>query len=294
MSPAPLSRDAIPTVGGAEVEGSCYTGAVPLETFPPPRREPVARVPGQATAGAPESGPGHRRVASAVTDLDGWRSATVVSIQKETTRASTFRLDLGTPLGHRAGQHVKVRVPVTGATSRSYSVASAPARRRIFEITVERLDGGVVSGYLHDRVRRGDQVEVRGPRGSFTWEACRPALLVAGGSGVVPLMSMLRLSRATCQQGLVHLVASARTPADLIYRDELPGPETSVAYTRVPTSLGRDAGRLRADDLAPVLLPGATAYVCGPKDFVTHVRGLLDELGHDRGAVRTEAFGPTI
>lgn len=226
---------------------------------------------------------------------DGWRAARVVGIRCETGRATTFRLDLRLPGGHRAGQHLKVRVPTgpSRTTSRSYSIASAPGVGATLDLTVERLDGGVVSGALHDQVRIGDVLEVRGPRGSFTWDGRSPALLVGGGSGLVPLMAMLRLARATGQTGLVRMVASARTGADLLYAEELRGPETSVVLTRVPGSLLRPTGRLTADDLTPARAPGTTAYVCGPRGFVDHVCDLLHQLGHEPAAVRTEAFGPS-
>ena len=218
--------------------------------------------------------------------------ATVVSVRRETPSISTFRLDLGAPLGHEAGQHVKVRLPSVGAR-RSYSVASPPGRGRTIDITVERLAGGRVSGALHDRTRPGDVIEVDGPRGSFTWGCRTPALLVGGGTGLVPLVSMLRLARESCQPGLVRLVASVRTAADLPYRDEMVGPEVSVVCTRAGSSIQREAGRLRVEDLRDALIPGATAYVCGPKDFVAHVVDLLDRLGCPPGAIRTESFGPT-
>ena len=225
---------------------------------------------------------------------DGWRPARIVGIRRETARATSFQLDLGTPTPHLAGQHVKLRVPTAeGSTSRSYSIASAPSRSTTIALTVERLEGGRVSGHLHDRARVGDVLEVRGPRGRFTWEATTPAVLIGGGSGLVPLMSMLRHARVTGQAGLVRMLASARTGADLLYAGELAGLETTTILTRAPASLLRAPGRLTAEDLAPVLVPGATAYVCGPTGFVAHVRGLLEAMGHPADALRTEAFGPS-
>jgi len=224
-----------------------------------------------------------------------WVPARVLATRRETARATTFRLDLGRPSGHRAGQHVKVRVTPPGGspTSRSYSIASAPDGGSVIELTVERLDGGVVSGHLHDRVHPGATVSVRGPKGTFTWGGTTPALLVGGGSGLVPLMAMLRLARRTGQSGLVRLVASARAPGDLFYRDELVGPEVSVIHTRAAGSLVRQAGRLTVDDLAPLFLPGATAFVCGSKGFAGAARDLLLGLGVPAERIRVEAFGPT-
>lgn len=227
---------------------------------------------------------------------DEWTTARVVAVRRETARATTFRLDLGRPSGHRAGQHYKVRVPSAGGArpSRSYSVASAPDGSSRIEITVERLDGGAVSGVLHGRVRPGDELEIRGPRGRFVWDGTTPALLVGGGSGLVPLMSMLRLARRTGQSGLVRLVAAARTPHELLYREELAGPETTVVYSRGASgSLGRAPGRILADDLAPSFLPDATAYVCGSSGFADSARRLLEAMGMPAGHVRVEAFGPT-
>ncbi|MDQ1680015.1 MAG: hypothetical protein QOI42_874, partial [Frankiaceae bacterium] len=128
-----------------------------------------------------------------------WQTATVVAIRDETARTKTFRLALAAPSGHRAGQHFVVRLtaPAGYTASRSYSVASAPDGGREIELTVERLDDGEVSGFLHDVVEVGDELDVRGPIGGyFVWDGTTPALLLGGGSGIVPLMAMLRLARA--------------------------------------------------------------------------------------------------
>ncbi len=168
--------------------------------------------------------------------MSGWQTATVVSLHDETPRARTFRLRLSRPEPHRAGQHYVVRLtaPDGYTAQRSYSVASPPADGASDEIdlTVERLVGGEVSGFLHDAVEIGDELEVRGPIGGwFVWDD-GPALLVGGGSGTVPVMAMLRHARATGRSGLVRLVVSVRSPDDLYYRDEMTGPEVTVAYTR--------------------------------------------------------------
>ena len=171
------------------------------------------------------------------------------------------------PSPHLAGQHYIVRLtaPDGYTASRSYSVASPPDGSNAIDLTVERLEDGEVSTFLHDEVVIGDELEVRGPiGGSFVWKADTPAILVGGGSGIVPLMSMLRLARKTGKSDLVHLVVSVRSPDDLFYADELPGPETTILYTREsPPGFARAPGtdlgrRRRAVDHARL-----TAYVCG-------------------------------
>ncbi len=225
-----------------------------------------------------------------------WQTARVIAIRDEAPRVKTFRLDLGAPTGHRAGQHYVLRLtaPDGYTAQRSYSVASAPDGGNELELTVERLEDGEVSGYLHDVVEQGDELEVRGPIGGFfVWED-GPALLVGGGSGVVPLMAMLRLARATGRADLVRLVASVRGPTDLYYADELPGPEVTVVHSRVaPPGSARPAGRLNADDLAPLVRPDATAYVCGSTGFADAASTLLVELGHPVEQIRVERFGAT-
>ncbi len=197
-----------------------------------------------------------------------WQSATVVAIRAETATAKTFRLALAEPSPHLAGQHYIVRLtaPDGYTASRSYSVASAPDGSPEIELTVERLEHGEVSTFLHEDVLVGDQFEVRGPIGGwFLWSGDSPALLVGGGSGVVPLMAMLRLARTLGHTG-VRLVVSVRSPADLYYRDELPGPDASVIYTREAPPCATVA-HLTKGDLATALLPDATAYVCGSARF---------------------------
>jgi ferredoxin-NADP reductase len=226
-----------------------------------------------------------------------WHTATVVDIRPETARAKTFRLALAQPSHHRAGQHYVVRLtaPDGYTASRSYSVASAPDGSSEFELTVERLEDGEVSTFLHDIVVPGDELEVRGPIGGwFVWDGATPALLVGGGSGVVPLMAMLRLARATERATLVRMVVSARSPADLYYAGELPGPETAIVYTRqAPEAAGRSVGRLTAEDLAGMVVPDTIAYVCGSSGFADHATDLLVRLGLPAARIRVERFGPT-
>jgi ferredoxin-NADP reductase len=230
-----------------------------------------------------------------------WQTATVEQVRSETERAKTFRLGLSQPSRHLAGQHfvVRLRAPDGYTASRSYSLASAPdgspGGSASIEITVERLEDGEVSSYLHDEVVPGDQLEVRGPIGGwFVWRGDTPALLVGGGSGIVPLMAMLRLARRSGRSDLVRLVVSVRCRDDLYYADELPGTETAVVYTcEAPATSSRPAGRLRTADLGETVPAGATAYVCGSSGFADHVTGLLTGLGLPTGRIRVERFGPT-
>jgi len=226
-----------------------------------------------------------------------WLDATVVSIRPETPTAKTFRLRLPQPSGHRAGQHYVVRLtaPDGYTASRSYSVASAPDGSAEIELTVERLPGGEVSAFLHDEVVVGDELEVRGPIGGyFVWHGEAPALLVGGGSGLVPLMAMLRLARGRGRPDLVQLVASVRAPDDLYYAAELPGPETTIVYTRVaPPSFGRAAGRLVLADLPSPPAADATAYVCGSAGFCDAATDLIAEAGVPVARIRVERFGPS-
>jgi len=226
-----------------------------------------------------------------------WRDATVVAVREETRRAKTFRLRLPDPSEHLAGQHYVVRLtaPDGYTAARSYSVASPPDASKEFDLTVERLDDGEVSVFLHDEVRVGDELEVRGPIGGwFVWRGDEPAVLVGGGSGLVPLMAMLRYARAIGRTDLVRLVVSVRSPDDLLFADEVVGPETSVVYTRVaPSSATRAVGRIARDDVTQVLLPGCTAYVCGSAGFANTASDLLVDAGVPVERIRVERFGPT-
>ena len=227
-----------------------------------------------------------------------WRLAEVADVVEQTPRTRTLVLDVEGWSGHRAGQHVDIRLTAEDGyqAERSYSIASGPGDERL-ELTVERIDDGEVSPYLVDEVRRGDTFEVRGPIGGyFAWEPVDggPLLLVGGGSGVVPLRSMLR---ARPPDVTARLVYSARTLDDVIYRDELSALGDDVVLTltrehREGVRSGRvDADLLREAGFAPEDDP--RIFVCGPTSFVEAVASALVELGHAPERIRTERFGPT-
>jgi ferredoxin-NADP reductase len=229
--------------------------------------------------------------------VGGWQAATVTATTEETATARTLRLALSVPERHRPGQHYVVRLtaPDGYTAQRSYSAASAPDDSGEIDLTVERLPGGEVSGFLHDGVEVGDELEVRGPIGGwFVWDGDGPALLVGGGSGVVPLMAMLRHARATGCSDLLRVLVSVRSPADLYYADELPGPEVAVVYTRAaPPGWPRPPGRITAADAAPLLIPDATAYVCGSARFADAASRVVVDAGIPVDRIRVERFGPT-
>src|SRR5215210_942398 len=171
-----------------------------------------------------------------VPPVGAWQDATVRDIRVENPRVKTFALQLEQPAPHLAGQHFVVRLtaPDGYTAQRSYSVASPPGDSTSIELTVERLTDGEVSTFLHDDLRVGDTLEVRGPIGGrFVWDGSAPALLIGGGSGIVPLMAMLRLARRQSTQPLAHLLVSARQPSHLIYAGELSADDTTVLFTRV-------------------------------------------------------------
>ena len=229
------------------------------------------------------------------------------SVVAETWTARTLELDVPDWAGHRAGQHLDVRLTAEDGyqAQRSFSIASAPEDDAV-AITVERIDDGEVSPYLAGEVVAGDEFEVRGPIGGpFTWsvEDGGPLLLAAGGSGLVPIMSMLRHRARQASAIDTRALISVRTPADLIYRAELhaleprAGLDVRWTFTRSPVpEPGGWIGRVDADMLAALGPPPDAAprvYVCGPTGFVEHVAELLVAAGHDPLRVATERFGPT-
>jgi ferredoxin-NADP reductase len=237
-----------------------------------------------------------------------WRTAEVVEVVPETPRASTIVLDVPGWPGHRAGQHVDVRLTAEDGyqAQRSYSIASAPEDERL-ALTVERLEDGEVSPYLVDELRPGDRFELRGPIGGyFVWEATspEPLHLVAGGSGLVPLMAMLRHRAAARSTAPASLLLSARSLDDVLYREELEqladgddGPRVAITLTRERPP-GWDGYDRRVDAALLVEALGEpegdeAVFVCGPTRFVETVADALVGLGYDPSRVRTERFGPT-
>jgi ferredoxin-NADP reductase len=231
-----------------------------------------------------------------------WLAATVAEIRSETPRVKTLVFDVPGWPGHRAGQHLDVRLTAEDGyqAQRSYSIAaSAPGQ---LELAVERIDDGEVSPYLTGDAAPGDQLELRGPVGGyFVWDPDPggPALLVAGGSGFVPLRSMIRQRAANGDDVPTRLLYSARTWDDVIYREELerPAPGLDVVYTLTreqPDGWTGYARRVDVELLAEVA-PDDTAlsFVCGPTPFVETVAQALVDLGHDPLRIKTERFGPT-
>jgi ferredoxin-NADP reductase len=230
-----------------------------------------------------------------------WQIADVEAIRVETPRTKTFRLRLPTWIPHLPGQHYDVRLTAADGyrAERSYSVASSPLDEGAVELTIDRLDGGEVSTYFHDVLLEGDQVEVRGPFASyFVWRGEEPVLLIGGGSGVVPLMCMLRHRRRTAPDLPMRLLYSARTRREVIYADEL-GDDTIVALTRelegVPIEgLPRvQLGRIFPGLVAAESFDSGLAFVCGSNAFVEAMTAALLAAGYSPDRIRTERFGPT-
>ena len=237
----------------------------------------------------------HRVPPVEVPPVGAWQDATITDIRVETPRVKTFSLRLTRPTPHLAGQHFVVRLTAPDGynAQRSYSIASPPGDGSSIALTVERLPDGEVSTFLHDELQVGDTLEVRGPLGGwFVWQGSTPAVLIGGGSGVVPLMAMLRLARQ--QQSFAHLLVSVRGSSDVIYADELIGEDVTILVTRAthPDSV-RAPGRITAADLAPHLDKGVTVYICGSAGFAATAGELVMDAGVDASAVRVERFGPT-
>jgi ferredoxin-NADP reductase len=237
-----------------------------------------------------------------------WHLADVVEVVPETPRTKSLVLDVPDWEGHKAGQHVDVRLtaPDGYQAQRSYSIASAPEDERLV-LTVERLDEGEVSPYLTDVLMAGDKLELRGPIGGyFTWEAQDggPLLLVGGGSGVVPLMAMIRHRAAARSEVPARLLYSSRSYEEIIYRKELENltardSSLEVIHTLTRTKPEGWSGydrRIDAEMLAEVAWPpdeSPLAFVCGPTPFVEAVGSALVGLGHGPARVKTERFGAT-
>jgi ferredoxin-NADP reductase len=241
-----------------------------------------------------------------------WQVATIKEARPESPTARTLVLDVPGWPGHVAGQHVAVKLTAEDGYSaqRDYSIASAP-EPGLLEITVQRLDDGEVSPYLAEIAEPGDQFELRGPIGGwFAWypEDDRPLLLLAGGSGVVPLMSMIRAHGQAKSEVPVRLIYSVRTPSDVIYQSELSERTDASAldltylYTRAaPEEAGPSAPRARSGRISAPVIAEATfppsahpaIFVCGPSGFVESAATLLLAAGHPIGTIKTERFGPT-
>ncbi|HEU4996770.1 MAG TPA: ferredoxin reductase [Gemmatimonadaceae bacterium] len=237
-----------------------------------------------------------------------WKTATVEKVVEETSRTRSLILSVPRWPGHRAGQHVDVRLTADDGyqAERSYSIASAPEDEKL-ALTVEKLEDGEVSSYLCGELRVGDVFEVRGPIGGyFVWNAKDggPLLLIAGGSGIVPLMAMLRHRAATRASVPTRLLYSSRRWDDVIYRDELVTLSKNDRALQVTHTITREVPRgwkgyhRRVDRamLSETAWPAGErprVYVCGPTPFVESVANELVALGHDASLVKTERFGPT-
>ncbi len=249
--------------------------------------------------GAPGAGPGSRLI---------WRMGRLAEYRDETATARTLVLDVPGWPGHLPGQHVDVRLTAEDGYSaqRSYSLAAPAAGERI-ELTIQRVPDGEVSPYLTEVYSVGDPVEIRGPVGGyFVWRptATEPVLLVAGGSGLVPLMAMVRARRSAGQTGArvpFRLIYSVRSPAELLYAGELRrsplGVDVTQIYTRTtPEGWPSPPRRISVADVNSYGWPAEfepTCFVCGPTGFVEAVADMLVALGHDPSRVKTERFGPT-
>jgi ferredoxin-NADP reductase len=225
-----------------------------------------------------------------------WQTATVAEIRRETPRAATFRLAVPGWAGHLPGQHLMLRLTAEDGyvAQRHYSIASAPDDSGHVELTLDHVEGGEVSGWFHTVARPGDRVEVRGPvSGFFAWPGDRPALLIGAGSGVVPLMSMVRHHRARGLEVPLRLLVSARGPEELIYAREY-GAETTPVFTRSAPQ-GVPVGRMAAVHVAPLLAEapagGWEAYVCGSNGFAEHASRLLVAAGRPVDRIRVQRFG---
>ena len=237
-----------------------------------------------------------------------WRTGKVVALHDETSTARTIALQVPGWSGHIAGQHVDIRLTAPDGYSavRSYSIASAPGSDQRIEITVERLPNGEVSPYLTQEVVVGDELELRGPIGGwFVWRSdqTEPIQLAAGGSGIVPLMGMIRSRALANSTAPFRLLYSVREPGAIFYREELDDLSSDhlsavdYVYTRAaPKDWPRSPGRVDRDLIANLTWPArlnATCYICGPTGFVESVADLLSTTGNRRENIRTERFGPS-
>jgi ferredoxin-NADP reductase len=227
-----------------------------------------------------------------------WQIGTIKEIKHETPRVKSFRIALPMWMPHLPGQHYDVRLtaPDGYRAQRSYSIASSSLDENEIELTIDRLEDGEVSPYFHDVLEEGDEIELRGPFTSyFVWRGESPVLLVGGGSGVVPLMAMLRHRRLTMPDLPMRLIYSVREAEDVIYADEL-GDDAVLTYTRsAPDGWRGHTGRidqeLISERASPFLL--GLAFLCGSNGFVEAASQMLIEAGFPPQQIRTERFGPT-
>jgi ferredoxin-NADP reductase len=248
---------------------------------------------GGSEGGRPSSTMEHR---TAPLPTPTWCSGEVVEVEHPHPDAVILRLRVRDQPDFLPGQHYMIKLTAEDgySASRSYSVASSPDEE-LLEFFVERLDDGEVSPYLAEDVEVGDRLQLRGPIGGwFVWDGSTTAVGIGGGTGVVPLVSMLRHARRLDLTDRLRLVAVARTFAELPYADELATAGAPIALTREPTTSGRAAGRLLGLDLEALIRPEATYYLCGSPGFAESAsRILTEELDVPPGAIRVERFGPT-
>jgi len=206
-----------------------------------------------------------------------------------------LRLEVPDRVDHLPGQHYVIRLTAEDGyvAQRSYSIASAPSDP-LLEMYIERLEDGEVSTFLADVVQPGDELEIQGPIGGwFIWRGDTAALGLAGGSGVVPLVAMLRHAAHLGRPDLLHLAVSGRTFAELPYASELAAAGAQIVLTREDSAAGRPKGRLHAGDVAPLLRPDATSYICGSNSFAEAASTLLVEHQVPTASIRIERFGPS-
>lgn len=206
-----------------------------------------------------------------------------------------LRLEVPDRVDHLPGQHYVIRLTAEDGyvAQRSYSIASAPSDP-LLEMYVERLEDGEVSTFLADVVQPGDELEIQGPIGGwFIWRGDTPALGLAGGSGVVPLVSMLRHAAHVGSVDLLRVVVSGRTLAELPYASELAAAGAVIVLTREDSAAGRPKGRIQAGDVQPLLQPQATSFICGSNAFAEAASTLLVKEGIPTESIRIERFGPS-
>jgi ferredoxin-NADP reductase len=224
----------------------------------------------------------------------GWRRAIVQGIAHPTPRSVILRLDVPDRVEHLPGQHYVIRLTAEDGyrAQRSYSVASAPSDP-LLEFYIERLDEGEVSAFLAEGVEVGDSLDIRGPIGGwFVWAGDRKALGIAGGSGAVPFVAMVRHAMDLGRLDLLRLVVSARTRSDLPYHDEFSAAGALIVLTRTNTAT-RAAARMTADEIAGSVWPDGPCYVCGSSSFADAATDLLIASGVGEQRIRVERFGPS-